>query len=59
MKFKVNGKFEMGVNKQQKFEKIIEAQNKDTAIERIYSVLGSKHRVKRRQIEIDEIEKLN
>ena len=58
MEFKVKGNFDMGSNKKQKFEKVIEAKNKDTAIEKTYSILGSKNRAKRRQIDIKEIEQI-
>ncbi|WGI16766.1 50S ribosomal protein L18Ae [Methanonatronarchaeum sp. AMET-Sl] len=59
MEFEVNGYFDMGSNKNQKFKKVIEAENEETAREKIYSILGSKHRAKRRQIQIKEIKKQN
>ncbi len=59
MKFKINGYFDMGSNKNQKFQKTVDAENKDIAREKIYSILGSKHRVKRPQIQITEIEPEN
>jgi len=39
----------------QPFETEITAENEDVARERVYAVLGSKHRLKRPQIEIDEV----
>lgn len=39
----------------QSFEKGIEAENEDVAVEHIYAEFGSRHGLKRRQIEIDEV----
>jgi len=37
------------------FEKAIEAENEDVAVEYTYAEFGSKHGLKRRQVEIDEV----
>ncbi|MBC7110210.1 MAG: 50S ribosomal protein L18a [Archaeoglobi archaeon] len=54
MKYVVRGRFR--VNKEwRKFTKEIEAPNQRVAVEWIYSIIGSKHKVKRNLIEIEEI----
>ncbi len=60
--YKVKGKFRMGRRRTdwQDFAKEVIGDNEESAREKIYSVLGSKHRVKRTNIKIravDEIEK--
>jgi len=55
MEYKVKGRFDMGRSKGQKFEKIIEARSEVDAEEKIYSLIGSKHKVKRRNIDIKSI----
>lgn len=42
----------------QRFAKEVIADNKDEAVENIYSVLGSKHRVKRTNVKIYETEEV-
>lgn len=37
------------------FEKRAEAPNEDVARERVYAELGSEHRLKRTQIEVEEV----
>ncbi len=39
----------------QAFEKQMEAENENVAVERTYADFGSKHGLKRPQIEIDEV----
>jgi large subunit ribosomal protein LX len=39
----------------QSFEKSLEAENEDVAVEHIYANFGSKHGLKRTQVEIDEV----
>ncbi|WP_436901177.1 50S ribosomal protein L18Ae [Halovenus halobia] len=39
----------------QSFEKSLEAENEDVAAEHIYANFGSKHGLKRTQVEIDEV----
>ncbi|MFW5904196.1 MAG: 50S ribosomal protein L18Ae [Candidatus Saliniplasma sp.] len=62
--YKVKGKFRMGRRRTdwQHFAKEVVGDDKDSAVEKIYSLLGSKHRVKRTNIkvrEVNEIEKEN
>ena len=44
--------------KLQPFKKETIAETKDSAIEKIYSVFGSRHRVKRKEIKIENIQEL-
>ncbi|MFP4174539.1 MAG: 50S ribosomal protein L18Ae [Halobacteriales archaeon] len=53
-KYEVRGKFEPG-GKKRDFTQVVEAENADVARERTYANLGSRHRLKRTQIEIDEV----
>ncbi|MDI3502531.1 MAG: large subunit ribosomal protein [Archaeoglobi archaeon] len=54
MKYVVRGRFR--VDKEwRKFTKEIEAPNKRVAVEWTYSIMGSKHKVKRNLIEIEEV----
>jgi large subunit ribosomal protein LX len=39
----------------QSFEKQIEAENDDVAVEHVYAEFGSKHGLKRNQIDISEV----
>lgn len=39
----------------QSFEKALEAENEDVAVERTYAEFGSRHGLKRTQIEIEEV----
>jgi large subunit ribosomal protein LX len=39
----------------QTFEKEIEAENEDVAVEHTYAEFGSKHGLKRTQVEIEEV----
>ncbi|HDM25656.1 MAG TPA: 50S ribosomal protein L18a [Thermoplasmatales archaeon] len=55
--FRIEGSFKMG-EKLQPFKKEIIAETKDSAIEKIYSVFGSRHRVKRKEIKIENIQEL-
>jgi large subunit ribosomal protein LX len=60
--FRVKGKFIMGKSimskNWQRFTKEVASLNKEEAKERVYSDLGSKHRVKRRSIKVEEIEEI-
>jgi large subunit ribosomal protein LX len=57
MKFRVNGSFrERG--KMKPFSKQIEADNKKGAEERVLSLLGSNHKLKRWEIKIDEVKEV-
>ena len=52
--YTVRGRFPARDGPQQ-FETAVDAPNEDVATERIYSLLGSQHNLKRAQIEIDEV----
>ncbi len=56
--YRVVGKFYMK-NKWQPFTKEIISSSKPKAKEKIFSLMGSKHGVKRRVIEIEEIEEVS
>ncbi|MBS7634867.1 MAG: 50S ribosomal protein L18Ae [Candidatus Bathyarchaeia archaeon] len=55
--YKVTGKI-MKSNFKTTFKKEVRALKPEHAIEEIYKLLGSKHRVKRFQIEIENIEEM-
>jgi large subunit ribosomal protein LX len=55
--FKVIGSYKKG-KIVQKFTKEILTPNKQQAEEYVYSIMGSKHRLKRREINIDSIEQI-
>ena len=52
--FVVKGKFKAG-NTWENFTKKIESQNEKNATDKVYSVFGSKHGIKRSQIQIESI----
>jgi large subunit ribosomal protein LX len=52
--FVVIGKFKAGSN-WENFTKKVESLNEKNAIDKVYSVFGSKHSVKRNQIQIESI----
>ena len=52
--FQVKGRFLMG-EKMQSFVKELSSDSEKSAIEAIYSEFGSKHKVKRNKIKIEEI----
>jgi len=52
--FVVKGKFKAGSN-WEKFTKNVESQNEKNATDKVYSVFGSKHSIKRSQIQIESI----
>lgn len=58
---RVKGKFRMGRRKGdfQRFSKEMISETKEDAIEKIYSVLGSKHRTKRTNIHIYEVSEVD
>ncbi len=55
--FKVTGTFRMGRTKQD-FTKEVASKDKDEAREFVLSDLGSKHKVKRYDIEIDDVKEV-
>ncbi|MDD1656093.1 MAG: 50S ribosomal protein L18a [Methanomicrobiales archaeon] len=52
--FTVQGTFFVG-QKWHPYEKTVTAPNERVAVERIYTVLGSKHRLKRREITVTQV----
>ncbi len=52
--FRISGKFRMG-EKLQIFTKEFRAVSEESVIEKLYTDLGSKHKVKRNRISIDKI----
>lgn len=56
--YRVSGTFPMGMVKNQKFSKEVLGSSKEEAIERIYSELGSKHKIKRRFIKIEDVREI-
>ncbi len=55
--FRISGKFRMGENLQI-FTKEFRAVSEESVIEKLYTDLGSKHKVKRNRIIIDEIKEI-
>lgn len=53
--YRVEGTFQMD-GQWRPYSKVIEAPNEVQARERIYTLLGSKHRLKRREIRVAKIE---
>jgi large subunit ribosomal protein LX len=52
--FQIKGKFKSGVS-WNKFTKTIESQNEKNALDKVYSIIGSNHSLKRNYIKIDGI----
>lgn len=55
--FRVNGTFRMGRNWQD-FTKEILSESEEAAEEKILSIIGSKHRVKRTNVNIEDINEI-
>ena len=55
--YRVTGKFVNG-DRVQKFTKELESFNEENIYEKIYSDFGSKHRINRNQIDIEEIKEI-
>jgi len=53
--YRVEGTFRMG-GEWRPYRKVITAPNEAQARERIYTLLGSKHRLKRREIRVGKVE---
>ncbi|MCP1662056.1 MAG: 50S ribosomal protein L18a [Methanocalculus sp. MSAO_Arc1] len=56
--FEVRGTMKIG-DAWKPYIKVIEAPNEAQARERIYTLMGSKHRLERRLIKIESVEKVN
>lgn len=54
MKFEVKGFF-MKKEKKNNFSRVVDAPNKEKAIEKVYSLFGSEHKVARRHITVNEV----
>ncbi|MBP1910230.1 50S ribosomal protein L18Ae [Methanolobus bombayensis] len=52
--FQVTGTFKAGIA-WEKFTKVIESQNEKNAMDKVYSLFGSKHGLKRNFIKIESI----
>ena len=52
--FRINGHFQMG-SRRQKFAKEVVGTDEQQARQNLYSILGSKHRVKRPKIWIEDV----
>ncbi len=57
MKFRITGTIKMK-NKEQKFNKILEAESEKFAVHKLYSIMGNAHGLRRKDIVIDKIEKM-
>jgi ribosomal protein L20A (L18A) len=57
MKYRITGSFRIK-NKLQKFKKNIEGENENEALRKFYSIMGNSHRLKRKNINIEKIEKM-
>lgn len=57
MKFEVTGIFRTSEG-WQNFRKVVEAHNGKFAVEKIYSLIGSNHKVKRHLIKIEEVKRV-
>ncbi len=56
--YKISGTFKMGSIEGNPFTIELAAKKKDEAIDKLYSILGSKHGVKRREVNITEVKSL-
>ncbi|MBS3815399.1 MAG: 50S ribosomal protein L18a [Hadesarchaea archaeon] len=56
--FRITGWFKHH-NQKQKFTKEMRGNSKDNVIEKLYSDIGSKHRIKRNLIKIKEIDEID
>lgn len=57
--FKASGSFKMDKKDWQRFSIEMAAEDEDDVIHRVYSILGSRHRLKRRDINIQEVSELD
>ncbi len=55
--FEINGKYKGGLVGKTwlPFSKVVESQNEKNAIDKVYSLMGSEHGLKRDLIKIDEV----
>jgi len=57
VRYEISGEFKT-MEGWQKFKKIIEAKTEKYAIEKIFSLIGSNHKIKRHMIKIKEVRKV-
>jgi large subunit ribosomal protein LX len=57
MKFVFRGSFEKG-KRRIRFTREIEADSEKMALEKLYSLIGSNHKVKRVKIKVDEVKRI-
>ena len=57
MKFEITGAFKT-LEGWQKFRKTVEANNEKYAIEKVYSLIGSNHKVQRHLIKIEDVKQV-
>ena len=55
--FTVSGTFKAGSSREQ-FTKRVSSQNQKNAIEKVYSLIGSEHRLKRNLIDITDVSEM-
>lgn len=60
MKFEICGRFKSGLTGKvwQSFSKVVESQSEKNAVDKVYSLIGSEHGLKRKMIRIDEVKPL-
>ncbi len=56
--YRISGTMKMGLVKEHPFTIEVSAKKKEEAVSRAYALLGSRHGVKRREIEIKEVKAL-
>ncbi len=56
--FKASGSFRMNKKDWQQFNIEVAAEDEEDVVHRVYSILGSRHRLKRRDINIQEVKEL-
>lgn len=57
MKFEIVGEFRTQEG-WQKFRKVIEAHTERFALEKVYSIIGSNHKIKRHLIKVEEVKQV-
>jgi large subunit ribosomal protein LX len=57
MKFEITGAFKT-LEGWQKFKKVVEANNEKYALEKVYSLIGSNHKVQRHLIKIEDVKQV-
>ncbi|MEM0215395.1 MAG: 50S ribosomal protein L18Ae [Archaeoglobaceae archaeon] len=55
--FEIKGSFK-DIDGWKKFKKVIKAESEKLALEKLFSIIGSNHKVKRHLIKVEEIKKV-